>query len=188
MKIKEVIVVEGKHDSEKLKKYFDVDTIETNGLGLNKQTIDLISELNKERGVIIFTDPDHPGEKIRRWINDKIPNLKQAFIDKKCCRTTKKVGIEHANYEDLKTSLEHVCTFDNNYQETITYEEFIDLGLQGGSDARKKRELLGELLFIGSCNAKTLFKRLNMLGINKEKINQLIEENYGKNNSNTITN
>ena len=39
--IKEVIVVEGANDTKRLKSFFDVETIETHGLGLNTETINL---------------------------------------------------------------------------------------------------------------------------------------------------
>ena len=38
---------------------------------------------NKKRGVIIFTDPDAPGEKIRSTINQHVKGCKNAFIDRK---------------------------------------------------------------------------------------------------------
>ena len=63
--IKEVIVVEGVNDTKRLKSFFGVDTIETHGLGLKKETIELIKKINDKRGVILFLDPDTPGEKIR---------------------------------------------------------------------------------------------------------------------------
>ena len=42
--INAVVIVEGKTDTNKLKKLFDVQTIETNGLNLKKETIDFIVE------------------------------------------------------------------------------------------------------------------------------------------------
>ena len=44
-KIKQVIVVEGKTDTNHLKKLFDVDTIETNGSAVSKSTLNLNSVL-----------------------------------------------------------------------------------------------------------------------------------------------
>ena len=79
--IKEVIVVEGANDTKRLKSFFDVETIETHGLGLKKETIELIKKINESRGVILFLDPDSPGEKIRNRLNSEIPNLKNAFIN-----------------------------------------------------------------------------------------------------------
>ena len=62
VKIKEVIVVEGKNDTNVLKSYFDCDTIETYGMNIPDSVIQQIKMAQKSRGVIIFTDPDYPGE------------------------------------------------------------------------------------------------------------------------------
>lgn len=70
MKIREVIVVEGKNDTNVLQQYFDCETIETHGTSLDAQTLALIRLAQQRRGVIIFTDPDHPGEYIRRRVNE----------------------------------------------------------------------------------------------------------------------
>ena len=75
--IKELIVVEGVNDTKRLQSFFDVDTIETHGMGLSKETIELVRQANEKRGVILFLDPDAPGEKIEclcdegRCQNDK---------------------------------------------------------------------------------------------------------------------
>ena len=74
--IQEVIVVEGKNDTRRLQSFFDVDTFETDGLALNKEKIELIRKLNEKRGVILFLDPDSPGEKIRQRLNSEIAGLK----------------------------------------------------------------------------------------------------------------
>ena len=168
-KIKEVIVVEGKNDTNNLKKYFDVDTIETNGLGLKKETLEWIKKINSKRGVILLLDPDTPGEKIRKRINDEIPNLKNIFLFKKEARTSKKVGVEHASKDVLEKAFKNVVTYRKSL-DTISYEEYCELGLVGKSDSARKRELVSLKYRLGKCNAKTLFKRLNMLGIKKEEI------------------
>ncbi|MDL2276085.1 ribonuclease M5 [Breznakia sp. OttesenSCG-928-G09] len=178
MKQKEVIVVEGKHDSQKLKSFFDVDTIETNGLHLSKEKIECIKSLNEKRGVILFLDPDSAGERIRKRLNDAIPNLKNAFIDKKRCRTTKKVGIEHADKEALKEALEHVLTYDKEIKESLSYEAYLSMGFQGQEDSRMLRRIVGELLFLGECNSKTLFKRLNMFQITDVELKKIVEDIY----------
>ena len=58
-RINEIVVVEGKTDSQLLKELYDVDTIETHGLGLDDKTLELIKEASKTRGVIVLTDPDY---------------------------------------------------------------------------------------------------------------------------------
>ena len=83
MKIKEIIVVEGKNDTAKIKKAVDADTIETNGTEISQETLELIKIAHDKRGVIVFTDPDAPGEKIRKQIQAYVPGVKHAFLIKK---------------------------------------------------------------------------------------------------------
>ena len=174
MRIKEVIVVEGKNDSINLKRFFDVDTIETHGLGLSKETIEYIKEINNKRGIIVFTDPDSAGENIRRKLNYNITGLKNSFVLKEDARTIKKVGIEHASKEVLSKALENIITF-NDGQNTLSYEDYLDMGLSGLKDSSLKREKLIKRFHLGKCNGKTLYKRLNMLGLSKEEIWQELQ-------------
>ena len=171
--IKELIVVEGKNDTKRLQSFFDVETIETHGLGLNKDTIELIRKANEKRGVILFLDPDTPGEKIRKRLNDEIPDLKNAFILKEDGRTSKKVGIEHASKEVLEEALNNLITYTESKQ-TISMEEFYQLGLSGNDDSASRREKVYRHFHLGKCNGKTLFKRLNMLGIDKDEIGKIL--------------
>lgn len=176
MKIKEVIVVEGKHDADTIKKYVECDTIETQGTHLGKRTLRLIAKVKEERGIIIFTDPDAPGEQIRTAINQAVPGCKNAFIAKKQARTKKKVGVEHAKREDILEALNHLLTYDERPKITLTQEEFLELGLNGTANCQQRREMLGDILFIGKANAKTLWKRLNMLGLRKQDVEEILED------------
>ena len=78
MKIKEIIVVEGRDDTDAIKKSVDAVTIETHGYGITKATWELIEKAYKEKGIIVFTDPDHAGEQIRRRILEKFPGRSQS--------------------------------------------------------------------------------------------------------------
>ena len=66
--IKEVIVVEGKTDVATLSNIIKAEFIITNGFEISEETIELIEKVNKTKGVILFLDPDGPGEKIRMKI------------------------------------------------------------------------------------------------------------------------
>ena len=172
--IKEVIVVEGANDSKRLKSFFNVETIETHGLGLKKDTIDLIKQINKTRGIILFLDPDTPGEKIRNRINSEIPNLKNAFVLKENAKTKKKVGIEHADKETLQEALDNLITYSDN-KESLSLQDFNELGLNGKPDSSIKRDLLSKCYHLGKCNAKTMLKRLNMLSLTYEDIIEVLK-------------
>lgn len=171
-KIKEIVVVEGKSDTALLKKLFEVDTIETHGLALDKKTLELIKQANESRGIIVLTDPDFPGKKIRDQIQAVVPNCKHAFVSKENARGKKKLGIAEAKKEAVIAALENMVSFDNERQ-SITWNEFISLDIIGN---KKRRILVYDLFNLGYGNVKTLFKRLNMVGISKADILKKIDE------------
>lgn len=178
MKIKEVIVVEGKNDTNRLQQFIECDTIETNGTHLSKAKLKLLQDVNEKRGIIVFTDPDAPGTLIRARINEAVKGAKNAFIMKEKARTSKKVGVEHASKEDIIESLNHLVSYQDTFKETLTKEEFLALGLNGQPNSATLRLKVGEVLFLGKCNAKTLWKRLNMLQMNREQIEKILKETY----------
>ena len=165
-------MVEGKSDTALLKELFEVDTIETHGLALDKKTLELIKEANKTRGVIVLTDPDFPGKKIRDQIQTVVPNCKHAFVSKKDATGKKKLGIAEANKEAVVLALENMVSFDVDNQ-SITWHEFIDLDIIGN---KQRRLLVYDLFNLGYGNVKTLFKRLNMVGISKEDVLKKLDE------------
>lgn len=175
-KVKEVIVVEGKSDTQNLNRYLDVDTIETNGSAINQKTLNLIKLAQEKRGVIVFTDPDFPGNKIRQTIVDAIPEVKQAFITQAEGRSSKQkesLGVEHASKEAIMQALEtvHVGIAEADQLESDISPSFLlEMGLLAGTGAKLRRQLLGEQLHIGYANGKQLKRRLDMFGIKREEV------------------
>ena len=117
--IAEVIVVEGRDDTAAIKRAVRAVTIETHGFGISKSTWEKIDRAYTDYGIIVFTDPDHAGEEIRRKIIEKYPEAKQAFLsrDKATEKTKNKlaenakgirpdIGIENASPEDIREALE----------------------------------------------------------------------------------
>ncbi|MDO4465608.1 MAG: ribonuclease M5 [Bacillota bacterium] len=172
-RIQELIVVEGKNDTNVLQSYFDCDTFETGGDQVTEKTLETIRELRKHRDIIIFTDPDTPGEHIRRLVSQAVPGCKHAFIDKTKARTTKKVGVEHASKEDLWESLSHLVTFDEQ-KTSLDWQDFIDFGLTGRNDSATLRKRVCDAFYISPCSAKTCFKRLNQMGVTKEQVEEVL--------------
>ncbi len=173
----EVIVVEGYHDLDKIKKiYKDIDVIVTNGSEI-KESLPIIIELSKTRDIILFLDPDYPGERIRKIISSKIKNCKHAFIprDKAFSHNRKKIGVEHASLVEIKKALDNVLSEANHINE-ITNSDLINLGYVGNKNSSLLRDTLSSRLNIGHTNAKTLLKRLNLFGIKKENLYALTEE------------
>ena len=171
-KVKEIIVVEGKTDTAIIKKLFDAETIETHGLSLDEQTLDVIEQASFTRGIIVLTDPDYPGMKIRNRIIERVPQAKHAFVDKKDAIGKKKLGIAEAREEAIIEALENVVSFDQS-QESITWEEFISLDIIGN---KEKRLHVYDLFHLGYGNVKTLFKRLNMIQATKNDILEALKK------------
>jgi ribonuclease M5 len=171
MKIKEIIVVEGKDDTVAVRRALDADTIETNGSAINEQTIKRIKLAQETRGVIIFTDPDYPGEKIRNTIDQQVPGCKHAFLPKgeAIHKYGKGVGVEHATVESIQNALRNAHLMQEDITEQITKEDLLTAGLIAGQGSKEKRERLGEFLKIGYTNGKQLHKRLMMFQVSKER-------------------
>ncbi|HLQ83357.1 MAG TPA: ribonuclease M5 [Pseudogracilibacillus sp.] len=179
MKIKEVIVVEGKNDTMKINQAVDAYTIETNGSAINQETLDQIAHAKDKRGVIIFTDPDYPGERIRRIVDEKVPGCKHAFLTQNEARDKKSkknnLGIENASIETIKQALSRVYEVEQQNEMQITKNDLIKYGLIGSSRSKERRQALGESLRIGYANGKQLLKRLSMFNISKDDFIKEIE-------------
>ncbi|WP_286884391.1 ribonuclease M5 [Aneurinibacillus sp. UBA3580] len=167
--IKEVIVVEGKSDTVAIKRAVDADTIETGGSAIPKWVIDRIRRAQEKRGVIVFTDPDFQGERIRKIISRAVPGCKHAFIKKEDSQGKRNLGVEYASPEAIRKALAEVRTESESPDEQITMDDMIDAGLVGGAQAKERRTLLGEKLGIGYANAKQLHKRMMILQITREE-------------------
>lgn len=175
-KIPEVIVVEGKDDTANLKRYYEVDTYETRGSAINQDDLERIAKLQELRGVIVFTDPDYNGERIRKIIMQEIPQAKHAFLNRgeavpKSKTKGRSLGVEHASFEDLEKALSGlVGSYEDENFFDITKFDLMRLGLLMGKDSRKRREYLGEALRIGYCNGKQLLKRLELFGVSLAEV------------------
>ncbi|MBZ5751158.1 MULTISPECIES: ribonuclease M5 [Metabacillus] len=182
MKIKEIIVVEGKDDTTAIKRAVDADTIETNGSSIGDSVIEQVKLAQKTRGVILFTDPDFPGEKIRNTIAEKVPGCKHAFLPKEEARPKrgKGIGVEHASVEAIRNALQAVKEEMEEFTTDISLDDLLEAGLLGGERARARREELGLLLKIGYTNGKQLLKRLQMFQISRDEyvqaINKILQE------------
>ncbi|MEG0803937.1 MAG: DUF4093 domain-containing protein, partial [Pygmaiobacter sp.] len=84
MRINEILVVEGKYDAAKLSGLVDGLILTTGGFSIYKdeEKRALISSLGKKRGIIILTDSDAAGFRIRTYIQNfaKGAVIKNAYV------------------------------------------------------------------------------------------------------------
>ncbi len=167
-----VVIVEGKTDTQKLNSLFNVQTVETNGLNLQTPTIEFIKELSKSNKIILFLDPDGPGEKIRRRLVDEIKTTYNVFIDKKDIdfNHNSKIGVAEAYDKAILKAFENYVIFSKDKEESITWDEYLSLEL----NSKIKRQMVCDKLHISSCNNKQLFKRLNMMGITIDDVKKVL--------------
>ncbi|MTH55263.1 ribonuclease M5 [Bacillus mangrovi] len=182
MKIKEIIVVEGRDDTTAIQRAVKADTIETNGSAIGADVIERVRLAAAARGVIIFTDPDFPGEKIRKTIAAAVPGCKHAFIEKADARPKRGrgIGVEHASPEAIREALKEVREEMPDSPSTWTQDDLLPYGLIGHPLASERREKLGTSLKIGHTNGKQLLKRLQMFQITKpafeEAMDRILQE------------
>lgn len=101
-------MVEGKEDTVAVRRAVEADTIETGGSAIGEAVLRRIELARERRGVIVFTDPDVPGEKIRKIIEARVPGCKHAFLAKADARGKDGIGVEHASPEAIRGALARV--------------------------------------------------------------------------------
>lgn len=172
--IKEIIVVEGKSDISAVKRAVDAEVIATSGLGINENIIKIIKKASENRGIIILTDPDFPGKKIRNILSAEIENCKHAYIPRDKAKKDGDIGVENASPEDIREALKNARAEISDSEEEFTNNDMIYYGLVGNDNASKRRGLIGDELSIGYCSAKQFLKRLNAFGIAREELEKAI--------------
>lgn len=167
--IKEVLVVEGKMDVVAVNKAVEADCIITEGFNLKPQAIHSIEQAYKKRGIIILTDPDSAGERIRSYLSRRFPKAKHAFVPAEEATANEDIGIEQAKPDAIRRALEKVRTMDWTPTERFSGANLILHDLSGAADSGKRRAKLGAMLGIGFANARTFLKRLNHYGVTREE-------------------
>ena len=176
-RIQEVIVVEGKDDISAVKRAVDAELIEVNGFAVRrKSTLDKIKNAAERVGVIVLTDPDFAGEKIRKTIEDYVPNVKHAYISRSEGRKGDNIGVENATPEAILKALEGAKGKIVVERNEFTMMDMIENGLSVGKDSKINRQKLGSVLKIGYANTKQFLSKLNNFGITREEFERGVKE------------
>ena len=176
MKIKEVIVVEGRDDTAAIKKSVDAITIETHGYGINDRTWNLIETAYRGPGIIVFTDPDHAGEQIRKRIMERFPGAKEAFLDRESALKKGDIGIENASAESIRQALSKAQCSAVYAAEEFSMEDMLRAGLAGMEGSAERRRELGKILGIGYGNVRGFLQKLNQFEVKREAFERAVKE------------
>ena len=187
LKVKEVIVVEGRYDKNALSQVVDAVILETGGFGIfnDRQKQKLLRRMAESRGLIILTDPDGAGLVIRNHIRSCVdPSLvKHAYIpdvygkERRKARASKegKLGVEGMRPQVLLEALRRAgATIDGEEAraaapERIGKADFYLAGLSGGEGSREARLSLQKQLDLPErLSANALLEVLNALMTREE--------------------
>jgi len=165
IKTDRAVIVEGKYDKIRLSSLIDALIIETGGFSLfnNSEKKQLIKRLAETRGIVIVTDSDAAGFKIRNYIknfasNGDIVNVYIPDIPGKEKRKDKpskegKLGVEGINSDILAEAFARAGITDayksggsDNARRLVTKLDLYEDGLSGGENSAEKRRRLLESL------------------------------------------
>jgi len=184
--VKEVIIVEGRYDKNTLSQIVDATIVETEGFGIfkNKDKQEMLRNLARRRGLIIFTDSDGAGFVIRNFIkgivepqfikNAYIPDILGKEKRKRDASKEGKLGVEGMKPEIIISALKNSGatieneTGENRYSE-ITKTDLYLLGLVGKEGSAEKRKILQRKLGLPEqLSSNSLVRVLNIISSAQE--------------------
>ncbi len=159
IKISQAVIVEGKYDKIKLSGIIDAPIIQTDGFGIfkDKELQRLIRMLAEKRGLLVLTDSDSAGFKIRSFIGSTVDKkyIKNAYIpdifgkEKRKTEPSKegKIGVEGVSEEIIMQALANagvLCESAEEPERPIKKLDLYEFGLTGGENSAEKRARLLE--------------------------------------------
>lgn len=158
--VQQVIIVEGKYDKIKLSSVVDGMILVTNGFSIfkDKEKMSLIRTYAEKTGIIILTDSDSAGFKIRNYlkgavkgniINVYIPDIFGKERRKEKASKEGKLGVEGMNNEIIVDAFKKagvVFSERDTQKEKITRIHLYEDGFSGGENSSFKRKKLLEYL------------------------------------------
>ena len=195
IRIREVIVCEGRYDKNALKQVVDAAVVTTGGFQIfnDREQLTLLRRMAAERGLILLLDSDGAGFVIRNHIKSAIPaeQVKQAYIPdiygkekrKKTAGKEGKLGVEGMEpavlIEALRragaTFLDEDAPVDKG--EPLTRADLMDLGLIGAGSREKRQSLLKQLALPEHMSTGAMLEAVNLLMGREEFLKQ-----YGNGN------
>ena len=195
VRVREVIVVEGRYDKNTLSQVVDATILETRGFGVmkDKALLSLLRQAAEKRGQILLTDSDGAGFVIRNYLKGASPagQLKQAYIPDMFGKERRKaapgkegkLGVEGMELSVLRQALERAgATVEDGPappKETappLTKADLFQLGLTGGEDSAARRKALQKRLGLPErLSANGLLQALNAL-YSREELRAALEK------------
>lgn len=182
MRVKEVIVVEGRYDKNTVSQVVDATVVALGGFSVfnDREKLSFLRRLAMERGLIVLTDSDGAGFVIRNYLKGALPKdrVKQAYIPdihgkerrKRTPGKEEKLGVEGMRPEVILEALRRCgATFEDGEAQLsrsapLTKADLFALGLTGTPDSASRRQaLLRKLDLPEHLTSNGLLEALNLL-------------------------
>lgn len=152
--IKQAIIVEGKYDKIKLNALVDATIITADGFRIfkDKEKCAMIRAIAKKDGIIVLTDSDVAGFRLRSYLKSVVQdgNIINIYIpqiegkEKRKANPSKEslLGVEGIDNNTLRKLFEEVGVFEQQpkaQNQVITKMHFYQDGLIGMQDSKQKR-------------------------------------------------
>lgn len=187
--IAQAIVVEGKYDKIKLSSILDAIILVTNGFGIfrDKEKLNLIRYYARTTGVIVLTDSDTAGFKIRNYIKGAVKDGKLYHVytpdiygkekRKEKPSAEGKLGVEGVDKKRLLEAFEKAGILAQDAvkkDDLITKLDLYELGLSGSADSKSLRKKLQQSLELPDLlSTSSLLEVLNTMMTKKELAKRL---------------
>ena len=175
IRLKQALVVEGKYDRAKLNTIFDAPILETGGFHVMKdpETREMIRRFAETTGVVILTDSDPAGRKLRSYLAELCMDgaVYHAFVPEVQGKEPRKprpgaagiLGVEGIGEETLKQAvLDAVEPCAEDTSPPVTVAEWYDAGMTGRPESAKRRaDFLRRHGLPGNLSQKQALRYLN---------------------------
>lgn len=178
LRVEEIILVEGKYDAAKLADLVDGLILTTDGFSIfhNEEKKRLILELGRKRGILVLTDSDAAGFRIRSYLNQLARGItvKNAYIPALAGKERRKaapskeglLGVEGVPAETILRALRTAGARERAGRagRAITYADLYEWGLSGtAGSAGARRAWLQSVGLPPRLSKKALCEVLNSL-------------------------
>lgn len=178
----QAVIVEGRYDKIRLSSLLDTVIVETNGFRIfkDREKLALIRALAHKKGIVILTDSDTAGFRIRRYLQGAIPkedykNIYHAYIpeilgkEKRKLQPSKEgtLGVEGMSTQILLEALQRAGVLAGEISQPrethpLTKLDFYEDGLTGKENSEALRlQLLRQLSLPHYLSANALLQVIN---------------------------
>ena len=186
LKLREVIVVEGRYDRNTLSQVVDALIFETGGFGIfhHPEKLEALRMLAEQRGLIILTDSDGAGFVIRNRLKGLLPQdrIRQAYVpavegkEKRKEKPSRQglLGVEGMRPEVLIEALRRAGATENDNEPWASSALFFSLGLTGKNGSVQLRKKLAESLDLPADISQTDLKKAVSTLLTETELRELL--------------